>query len=166
MSNVYYAFPYAEDTLCSETEQEFIEMYIDDAFGVPLSEKITIARYEPKPIPSKFLNPLEIVLEHLDEEFGGEEEWTLPTPTMQEAEVVFVEAVLSEYQNNAFEEVERYEIDLNEWVKITAYCGNQCDWEVDEGSVAEVSDAANKHLLESNQNKTYHLPTLNYDWLK
>ena len=160
MSDVYYAPPFTEQ-LFADTLKEALMIYLDSMCDIPIPDIITMSRYERLVVPFGFLNPLENVLEHLDGEFGGEDSWTQPTDSMKEAEKVFIKAILDEYDPHAYEEVETFQVKLDEWTTLIAEC-SKCDWVCKEGTVAEVCKVADEHTMST----TYHWVKLNYNWLK
>ena len=160
MSNVYYAPPFTEQ-LHADTLKEALMIYIDSMGDIPIPDTVTISCYERMVVPSEFLNPLENVLEHLDGEFGGEDTWTHPTDSMKEAEKVFIKAILDEYEPYACEEIDTFQVKLDDWTTLIAECC-KCDWVCKEGTVAEVCKVADEHTMST----TYHWVKLNYNWLK
>lgn len=77
---------------------------------------IGVARMELPPLDRlcSWLDPLERVLEELDDEFASDES-TKPTPAMQEAARAFVAAVADEYVVWASDIVEHRDIDIYQW---------------------------------------------------
>lgn len=151
------------DRIEAESLYEAIEEFIEDMAGTCLPEKVVIKEYKCIDISREKLNPLEIILERLDEDYGDPEDWGIyrPSESLKEAEQVFIDAVLDEYVPWQMEEVESHDIDLNKIVQLTADCSrNGCKWEVTEGIIKEVDSEAMNH----SKNFPGHWPFVQYDW--
>ncbi len=104
---------------------EAVEMYLD-GLDDEWPETVELVGYSRMKVTSGSFDEwiLENLLEHLDENYGGEDaEWTEPTDAMEEAAKTFVEAVVSEYVPWACEPVEKRTVDVSEWV-----LENRPDW--------------------------------------
>jgi hypothetical protein len=112
-----------DERLSCTDEDEAIEAMLDE-MTAPLPEKITVYGYAPMEVNTGALNPLEHVLEYLDEEYGDSEgDPSKETDAMKEAERVFLEVVKKEYVVWACESVCKKEIIVADWIK-----ENRPDW--------------------------------------
>lgn len=99
---------------------------IDDAVEQVLSlmwpslfpDTIPITAYEPVKIDPAPLNPLECLLEQLDEDHADPEGTspTQPTPAMLEAQHTFIAAVLSDYIPFQLRAIETHNVRTSEWL--------------------------------------------------
>lgn len=106
-----------------EDDDEAIEAYLDDLYPDDLPETIELCGYARREIKPEFLSDslLGSALEGLDEEFGDPDgNHTKPTQNMKDAEKVFIEAILAEYEPWMCECVSREEINVKEWVEKNA----------------------------------------------
>ena len=85
-------------------------------------DHLTVITYAPVTPDRSCLNPLEFLLESLEEHYGDPDgaAWYAPTSTMEEAEIAFIDAVLREYEPWSKEEVERTTINVKEWMSAHA----------------------------------------------
>jgi hypothetical protein len=86
-----------QESLIHQDFDECVEDYLDQCDRLDIA--FDVQGYKTCTIATRFLQPLEHVLELLDEEYGDPEGgYTKPTEKMKEAEESFLEAVLSEYK--------------------------------------------------------------------
>jgi hypothetical protein len=97
--------------------------WIDDMYDATLPDEITVIGYAPMEVSTHHLNPLEHVLEYLDEEYGDPDGagWSKPTERMKEAERGFLRVVKEEYVSWSCEEVARKTINVREWRREYGY---------------------------------------------
>ena len=78
---------------------------------------VEVITYAPRRVETEQLNPLERLLETLDEEYGDPTGCakTEPTPEMKQAEQEFVNAVVAKYRPNRLRPVMSEEIDVARW---------------------------------------------------
>ena len=100
-----------EEQLSHSDPHDAIEEYLDQIEISMLTEEHTVTVYEFKPmeVDPKFLHPLDVLLEHLDEEYGNPEDYSEPTAKMKEAEAAFVKIVLEEYDVWGCEKTGKFE---------------------------------------------------------
>ena len=114
---VFWATDDGEEHLTHETEDEAISDYLDDSHDEDKPDSVMLYGYARMKVPDGWANPLEIMIENLDDEFGSDDgDPTEITDTMRAAEKAFVSAVLSEYTVWACEVVTTKEIDLRQWI--------------------------------------------------
>jgi hypothetical protein len=107
---------------CNDPEQatcESAEDAIEEALeGAEITGTLTLKGYVAMPVHyAPIWGPLECMIETLDEEFSDPDgDGTTPTAAMQEAEKVFIAAVLAEYKNHWLEDVYSEQIDVAAWV--------------------------------------------------
>ena len=123
----YLYGPGDQEELSAKTVNEAVET-IADNFAPLLDDKetpvthpetIVIAKFQPMGVDWDVQNPLEILLETLDENFGNEWDSHPQTERMKEAERGFLEVVRSEYRVWQHEEVEggRVTVNVAEWIR-------------------------------------------------
>jgi len=109
------------ERLVSESVDEAVERFLDDLPPEMWPETLKVYGFAPAELPGTdsligFGGPLEGLLESLDEEYGDPEDYHCRTNKMEEAERVFVDTVLSEYQVWTHEPVCSQEIHVRTWV--------------------------------------------------
>jgi hypothetical protein len=112
-----------EDHLIYTEPDEAIENFLEglfepDSHGIEgLPKTITLYGFEPmKVIPSR-CNPLECLLDDLDEEYGNPDgDRPAASSKMKDAEKAFIEAVVAEYRPWAHERTWECEVDVEAWV--------------------------------------------------
>ena len=113
-----------QESLVAQTLDEALEEYVlrlheEAGPDVCLPETVSFAEYEPMKLSQAGLNPLETLLENLDDEclmFDWSKP-TKPTEAMKVAEEAFLDAVLSEYKTQAYQEVagSKTVVNVREW---------------------------------------------------
>lgn len=84
-----------------------------------LPETVEVTGYARRTVDRKELQPLTLLLEYLDDEYGGNEaaEKTYPSDKMLEAEKAFLNVVLAEYSPYWCEPVAEKTINTKEWIE-------------------------------------------------
>jgi len=97
-----------------------VEHWVDDMTlrEAELPETITVFGYALMNVDTHLLNPLQMALEFLDEEYGNPDgvDWSKPTERMIDAEKEFLKVIKEEYTPWACERVTSKEINLQEWL--------------------------------------------------
>ena len=103
----------------SSTEEAMDEYILRHGFTRPeqFPEKLTVYRMESKEIDVNLLNPLELVLDTLEELYGDPDSWFQPTEAMKKAEKEFIRVIVREYEVGAFEEINPMVINAREWIE-------------------------------------------------
>lgn len=96
-----------------ETIDEAIEDYLEFMEDRPL--EITMVQYKPVEVNRGLLNPLEYILDVLDDEYGGE--FTKPTQKMLDAEKALIDAVLEVYVPESVSAIAHRRVDVHEWCR-------------------------------------------------
>lgn len=120
----YFTCDDAGEELTYTDTDEAIEVFLSHLFepyshGIKdLPETITLYGFEPMEVIPSGCNPLECLLDDLDEEYGNPEgRSTVATEKMKAAEKVFIAAVVAEYHPWAHERTWECEVDVEAWVK-------------------------------------------------
>lgn len=104
------------DRLYHDDKDEAIEAILEDMEPEP--ETIEICGFVTMEINVKGYDPLEDILERLDEEYGDPDgDPTKPTEAMIEAEKAFLAVIEKEYTSYMCEIVCRETVNVNEWIK-------------------------------------------------
>lgn len=111
-----------DERLVYTSADDAIEAILDALEPAEFDEigEVTVYGFQPmKPSPSLGWDPLDILLEQLDEQHGDPEgDGTRPTEAMRAAEKVFIDAVLAEYESWACEPSgEIVTVNALEWVR-------------------------------------------------
>jgi hypothetical protein len=103
--------------------EEYLDLFLDPKMTpeevlATLPETVEVTGYARRTVDRKGLYPLLLLLEHLDDEYGGNEaaEKTRPSDKMLEAEKAFLDVVLSEYKPYWCEPVAEKTINTKEWI--------------------------------------------------
>ena len=109
--------------LTATTLHEAVMDIVDRMGGTTFPCSIDIATFEPMQPVTNF-QPLDAVLEKLDEEYGNPEavEPFHPTPAMEQAEKDFLAVVLQEYRPWAYEQTLVETIDLQVYLTENVHC--------------------------------------------
>ena len=104
---------------------EYVFRLYDEAGpDVCLPTAVSFAEYEPMEISRHRLNPLERLLEDLDEEYAVVDgiDSTVPNEAMKIAEEAFLAVILAEYRVQAYEAIPGTEtvVNVREWQQIRA----------------------------------------------
>jgi hypothetical protein len=92
-------------------------------------ETVDVRGYARMRVGAHACNPLEHVLEHLDEEYGDPDGgWADPTDAMKQAEAEFLAVIEREYTPWACEQVATKTVNVMDWIK-----KNRPDWLGDDG---------------------------------
>ena len=132
-----------------EDDDEAILAYLDGLYPDDLPETIELCGYARREVKPEFFKDffIEQAFERLDEEFGDPDgDFTSkPTQKMKDAEKIFIEAILAEYEPWMCECVSREDIDVKEWVE-----KNAPHWLKEK--------AQNKRISDSEEEKSITLP--------
>jgi hypothetical protein len=102
---VYWSCDLDEEELRHQSIEDAVEAWADLMDG-PLPETVEVYGFKRVTVTSlDYARPLELLLETLDEDHGGDEP-TNPTPAMLEAEKAFLAVVRAEYVSWACEHCE------------------------------------------------------------
>lgn len=101
-----------------EAIEEWVENELWESNIYAIPDTVTVTGYARMEISTHLLNPLEHVLEYLDEEFGSpfDSNWTEPTERMKEAEKAFLQVIKEEYVSWACEPVTSETINVRDWI--------------------------------------------------
>jgi hypothetical protein len=114
---VYWDCDDGAESLTWTDPDEAVERYLDDIHP-ELPEALTVHGYARMAVSADGADPLDRVLEHIDEEHGDPDgDPTTPTPAMRAAEATFLAAVIAEYESWACETVTHQEIDVRAWLQ-------------------------------------------------
>jgi len=123
----FWGPPEAERLIHDDIDEAVGEI-LDDMYPTPISElpeTIEVVGYAPVTVSTDFISsvysPLEMVIDHLEEDFGDPEglyEINV-TENMKNAEKRFLEVIRAEYQRQcrACEEITRVTINVREWIE-------------------------------------------------
>jgi hypothetical protein len=107
----------------NDAVEEYLDFFLEPKMTpeevlATLPETVEVTGYARREIDRKGLYPLSLLLEHLDDEYGGNEaaEKTYPSAKMLEAEKAFLDVVLSEYQPYWCEPITKKIINTKEWI--------------------------------------------------
>ncbi len=112
------------EQLIARSVEEAVREWADERLDEELPDTVTVYGYARMQVPLDPACLLERVLEHLDEEHGGEDE-TEPTDGMKAAAQVFVDAVMKEYTPWACEQVTTQEVRVSPYVDREQHLGGK-----------------------------------------
>jgi hypothetical protein len=106
-----------DETLAYSDADEVFASMVNDMLPEELDREATAYQFKRVEIPRGYFNPLERLLEDLDDEFGGEDP-SEPTEAMKAAEQAFIDAVLKDYVPWRCDPTgEKVTVNLLEWAK-------------------------------------------------
>ena len=101
------------------TLTEAVEQILSEIIPEHFPDTIRVTTFKRPTIRPQMFNPLEHLLEQLDEEYADPEDTaeTPATPRMKEAEQAFLQAVLREYVPWKLEPDHTVVVDVGEWLR-------------------------------------------------
>jgi hypothetical protein len=115
----YWDYKSDREVFFYTTEDDAIEAFLDEASGSSCQpETLTLHGYSRVKITGVNVDsPLEYVIERLDDEYGNpDSDGTDITPAMEQAEQIFIDAILEEYVPWTCEHVVEKQINIKEWL--------------------------------------------------
>ena len=105
--------------LTAFTKDEAILEILDGIIPQHFPNTIQVTTYCRPTIDPRNFNPLEFLLENLDDNYAGPEDTaaTPPTPNMQKAEHQFIQAVLNEYKSWHMDPVLNETVHIADWLR-------------------------------------------------
>jgi hypothetical protein len=127
MDEVYWDCRDVEDLQHSDINdaiEEYLDLFLEQKMTpeevlAALPETVDVKGYARRTVDRKGLYPLALLLETLDDEYGGNEaaKKTYPSAKMLEAEKAFLDVVLSEYAPYWCEPVTEKTVNTKEWIE-------------------------------------------------
>ena len=113
-----YGYP-NQTRVTALTKDEAIEQILGRRIPAHFPDQIELAVFKRHSVSATGLNPLEQLLDNLDEEYGDPDDTTPTEPPgrMKQAEPAFLEVVLAEYQPWCLVQASTETIDVTEWLK-------------------------------------------------